>query len=44
MDAMEIDENKILCSYFDSIDKTTKEKWFDDADLELISKTEGGFF
>ncbi|EKB48196.1 hypothetical protein [Cecembia lonarensis] len=44
MDVMEVDENKVLCSYFDRIEKTIKEKWFNYSDLELISKTEGGFF
>lgn len=43
MDVMDTDENKILCSYFDRIDKTTKEKWFEQNELEIVQKIEGGF-
>ena len=44
MEVMETDENKILCSYFDHLDKTTKEKWFEETELVLVSKAEGEFF
>lgn len=43
MDVMDTDESKILCSYFERIEKIMKEKWFDETELDLISKAEGGF-
>lgn len=44
MEAKEIENEKILCDYFDNSDKCTKEKWFKINELELVQKTEGGFF
>ena len=44
MDVMELEESKILCSYFDRNEKTMKEIWFEKTELDLISKAEGGFF
>jgi hypothetical protein len=44
MDVMDTNKNNILCRYFDHIEKTTKEKWFKETELNLISKTDGGFF
>jgi len=44
MEVKEIEEDKILCDYFDNVEKKTKEKWFDENELDLVKKTEGGFF
>lgn len=44
MEVKEIEDGKILCDYFDNADKNTKEKWFDEDELELDQKAEGGFF
>lgn len=43
MDVIDIEESKILCSYFDRIEKTMKEKWFEQDELEIVQKVEGGF-
>ena len=43
MEAKKIEEGKILCDYFDNVEKKTKEKWFDENELELVQKAEGGF-
>jgi hypothetical protein len=43
MEVKEIEEGKILCDYFDYIGNNTKEKWFDENELELLQKAEGGF-
>lgn len=43
MKVQEIEDGKILCDYFDYADKSEKEKWFDENELELIEKIEGGF-
>lgn len=44
MEAKEFNDRKILCEYFDYADKSTKEKWFDENELELIQKGESEFF
>lgn len=43
MEVKEVEGEKVLCEYFDFKDKTEKEKWFDENELELIQKAEGGF-
>ena len=44
MEVKEIEEGKILCDYFDNVEKITKEKWFDENELEFVQKADGGFF
>jgi hypothetical protein len=44
MEVKEVDGEKVLCQYFDYKDKTEKEKWFDENELELIQKSESGFY
>jgi len=44
MEVKEIEDGKILCDYFDTDNKTTKEKWFNEDELELVQKAEGSFF
>ncbi len=43
MEVKEMEESKILCDYFDNTEKVMKEKWFNENELELIQKAEGGF-
>ena len=44
MEVREIEDDKILCDYFDNTEKLMKEKWFNENELELVQKAEGGFF
>ena len=44
MEVKEVGEGKILCDYFDYKENVSKEKWFDESELELVTKAEGGFF
>jgi hypothetical protein len=44
MEVKEIETGKILCDYFDNTEKVMKEKWFNENELELVQKAEGGFF
>ncbi len=44
MEVREIEDGKILCDYFDNTEKLMKEKWFNENELELVQKAEGGFF
>ncbi|MBI4946714.1 MAG: hypothetical protein HY840_09965 [Bacteroidetes bacterium] len=41
MTVKDIDENKILCEYFDSSSRTDKEIYFDADDLDIIQKVDG---
>jgi len=43
MEVREIEVDKFLCDYFDNTEKLTKEKWFNENELELVQKAEGGF-
>lgn len=43
MEVREIENDKILCDYFDNTEKLMKEKWFNENELELVQKAEGGF-
>ena len=43
MEFREIEDDKILCDYFDNTEKGMKEKWFNENELELVQKAEGGF-
>lgn len=43
MEVREIEDDKILCDYFDNTEKVMKEKWFNENELELVQKAEGGF-
>jgi len=43
MEVREIEDDKILCDYFDNTEKLMKEKWFNENELELVQKAEGGF-
>ena len=43
MDVINVDESKIPCAYYDRLEERWKEKLFDETELNLISKVEGGF-
>jgi len=43
MEVREIEDDKILCDYFDNTEKLMKEKWFNENEIELVQKAEGGF-
>jgi hypothetical protein len=43
MEVIEIDKGRILCNYYDCNEKKEKEKWFNENELELVQKVEGGF-
>lgn len=43
MEVREIEDDKILCDYFDNTEKLMKEKWFNENELEVVQKAEGGF-
>ena len=43
MEVIDIEEDKILCDYTDNKDKQIKTKWFNENELELAQKAEGGF-
>ena len=43
MEVIDIEDDKILCDYTDNKDKQIKTKWFNENELELAQKAEGGF-